>query len=59
MVAFSDVTKIKIRHADPALILRLLNGTVDPWLQPEFSTLVNLGSFVLGGGAGGNGRRSK
>ncbi len=38
--------KIRIRHADPALIFRLLQGVVDPYMQPEMST-------SLGGGAGG------
>ncbi len=47
--------RIKIRHADPQLIMVLLNGAQSTFLQPEMSTIVSGGSGGAGGGSGGFG----
>lgn len=44
--------RIKIRHADPALIIRLINGDVTPYDQIELSSFASGGQ---GGGQGGGG----
>jgi len=48
--------KIKIRHADPYLVLLLISqGLVDFNLQPETSTSFGIGGFSGGFGGGSNG----
>ena len=52
------VRRIPIRHADPYLIMRMLNGAQDVW-QPEYSTIFNLngnGGFGNSGPGGGGNR---
>lgn len=46
------VRRIKIRHADPQLIMMLLNGTTNFNTPPEMSTNI-FGSGGFGGGFGG------
>ena len=46
------VRRIKIRHADPQLIMMLLNGTTNFNTPPEMSTNI-FGSGGFGGGDGG------
>ncbi|MBL8086723.1 MAG: hypothetical protein JNM85_01475 [Chthonomonas sp.] len=46
--------RIQIRHADPLLIIRLINAEWDPTMQPENSVIVS-GGFGGGGGNGGGG----
>lgn len=41
--------RIQIRHADPLMIIRLINAEWDPYMEPEMS------SFPRGGAGGGNG----
>lgn len=47
------VRRIKIRSADPFVIIQLLNGTFDPFMQPEVSTNVGGGGGGFGGGGQG------
>lgn len=55
------VKRIKIRHADPQLIMMLLNGTTNFYTPPEMSTNIFGGGFggfgggSYGGGYGGGG----
>lgn len=48
------VRRIKIRHADPQLIMMLLNGTTNFNTPPEMSTNI-FGSSGFGGGGFGGG----
>jgi len=47
------VKRIKIRHADPQLIMMLLNGTTNFYTPPEMSTNIFGGGFGGFGGFGG------
>lgn len=52
----TEVRRIKIRHADPALIAMILGGTADINTPPEMSTTifgVSMGHGVGGGTFGG------
>ncbi|MEX2243803.1 MAG: hypothetical protein WD716_08165, partial [Fimbriimonadaceae bacterium] len=52
----SDVIrKIRIRHADPSLIVLILSGQADIGTQPESSTLQFGGGGMSGGGGFGGG----
>lgn len=49
--------RIRISHADPALIIQLMGNpeTANPYLEPEMSTKVSGGGGGFGGGGGGFG----
>ena len=55
------VRRLKIQHADPALILRMLAGNQSTGFGPEMSTILNMpGNGGFGGSnfGGGNGNRT-
>ena len=49
------VRRIKIRHADPQLVMMLLNGTTNFYTPPEMSTNIFGNGWSGGGGFGGSG----
>lgn len=51
----ATISRIKIRHADPQLIIMLINGTTDVNTPLEMSTNGNINGFSGGGFSGGFG----
>lgn len=55
-MASEPIVKIKIKHADPALIVLILSGKANVYTQSEISTNIfgfNSGGFGSGGFGGG------